>query len=185
VNIRQEREALKKRLQSKEHRIAFVSATVAQTIPLQMRALRLSKYRNWTQKQLSQIAQVKQSWVSNCENPKYDKFSVRTLKKFAAAFDVGLVVRFVPFSELVESEVNMSEKSLEVPNFENEKDYFKETCEPMEEAYVPPPPGYNKGLGNNITYMADYIGSRENKGLANLGTERISTKGDTNEVTFG
>ena len=72
---------------------------------------------------------MKQSWVSNCENPKYDGFSLRTLKKFASAFDVGLVVRFAPFSELAEWELNMSPESLEVPSFEQEEEYFKEKAE--------------------------------------------------------
>ena len=52
MDINQEREALRKSLQSRERRVAFVSATVDQTIPFQMKALRLAKHRNWTQKKL-------------------------------------------------------------------------------------------------------------------------------------
>lgn len=125
MNINQEREAFKKRLQSKEHRDAFVSASVDQTIPFQVRALRLAPQRNWTQEELAHRADMKQERISACENPNYGRFSLRTLKQLAAAFDVALIVRFAPFSELVEWETNLSSESLEVPNFDQE-DYFKE-----------------------------------------------------------
>jgi transcriptional regulator with XRE-family HTH domain len=121
-----EREALRRRLQDKEHREAFVSAIVDQTIPFQIRALRLAKHRNWTQKELAQHAGMKQERISVCENPNYGNFSLRTLKQLAAVFDVGLIVRFAPFSDLVEWEVAMSNESLEVPSFEQE-DYFKKS----------------------------------------------------------
>jgi len=43
----------------------------------------------------------------------------------ASAFDVGLVVRFVLFSELVSWEINLSPESLEVLSFEQES-YFQD-----------------------------------------------------------
>lgn len=125
MNTSQEREALKKRLHNREHREAFVSACTDQTIPLQIRALRLAKDRNWTQEELAKRACMKQERISACENPNYGKFNIGTLKQLAAAFDVGLIVRFAPFSELIEWEVNMSPESIEVPSFDQE-DYFKD-----------------------------------------------------------
>jgi hypothetical protein len=41
-------------------------------------------------------------------------------------FDVGLVIRFVPISQLVEWELNLSNDSLSVPSFGDEP-YFKES----------------------------------------------------------
>lgn len=127
MTISQEREEIKQRLKDKRHREAFVSATVDQTIPFQIRAMRLAKHRNWTQEELAKKAGVKQEWISKCENPSYGKFSLQTLKQFAAAFDVALVVRFVPFSELAEWEINMSSDSLEVPCYDQDP-YFQETA---------------------------------------------------------
>ena len=120
-----EREALIKRLRSKKHRDAFVSAYVDKTIPFQIRALRLTEERNWTQKELASRAGMKQERISVCENPNYGRFSLQTLKQIAAAFDVALIVRLAPFSELVEWESNLSPESLEVKNFDKEE-YFKE-----------------------------------------------------------
>ena len=120
-----ERKALIKRLRSKGHRDAFVSAYVDKTIPFQIRALRLSEDRNWTQKELASRTGMKQERISVCENPNYGRFSLQTLKQIASAFDVALVVRFAPFSELTEWELNLSPESLEVENFDKEE-YFKE-----------------------------------------------------------
>lgn len=128
MNTNHEREALKKRLLNKKNREAFVSACVDQTIPFQIKALRLAEERNWTQKELAARARMKQERISVCENPNYGRFSLQTLKQLAAAFDVALIVRFAPFSELVEWESNLSPESLEVKNFDKE-DYFQETQE--------------------------------------------------------
>ena len=126
MNTNHEKEALRKRLLNKNNREAFVSACVDQTIPFQIKALRSSEERNWTQQELASRAGMKQERISVCENPNYGKFSLQTLKQLAAAFDVGLIVRFAPFSELVEWESNLSPESLNVKNFDKEEDYFKE-----------------------------------------------------------
>lgn len=126
MNTNNEREALIKRLANKKHREAFISASVDQTIPFQIRAMRLAKDRNWTQEELASRARMKQERISTCENPNYGRFSLQTLKQLAAAFDVALIVRFAPFSELVEWESNLSPESLEIKNFDKEEDYFKE-----------------------------------------------------------
>lgn len=124
MDINHEREAIKKRLLNKKHREAFVSATVDQTIPFQIKSMRLSEERNWTQQELAKRAGMKQERISVCENPNYGRFSLQTLKQIASAFDVALVVRFAPFSELTEWELNLSPESLEVENFDKEE-YFK------------------------------------------------------------
>lgn len=127
MNTNNEQEAaIKKRLLNKKHREAFVSASVDQTIPFQIRAMRLAKDRNWTQQELASRSGMKQERISTCENPNYGRFSLQTLKQLASAFDVALIVRFAPFSELVEWESNLSPGSLEIKNFDKEEDYFKE-----------------------------------------------------------
>jgi len=68
---------------------------------------------------------MKQERISLCENPNYGKFSLQTLKQLAATFDVALIVRLAPFSEVVEWELSLSPESLEVENFDKEE-YFKE-----------------------------------------------------------
>jgi len=57
----------------------------------------------WTQEEFANQLGIKhQNNVSaRLENPNYGKHTLTTLKKIAAACDVGLVVWFIPFSRLV------------------------------------------------------------------------------------
>ena len=65
-----------------------------------------------------------QETISRLEDPNYGKLTLKTLKRLASAFEVGLMVRFVPFSELVEWELIIRTNSLEVLSFD-EDSYFK------------------------------------------------------------
>ena len=121
MNKRKER--LLEELKSKGYREAFVAELIDTAIPFQIRALR--KQRNWTQKELSNILGMKQERISVLEDPNYAKLSLSTLKRLASAFDIGLLVRFVPFSDLVKSELDLSPASLEVKSYKNDH-YFTE-----------------------------------------------------------
>jgi transcriptional regulator with XRE-family HTH domain len=124
MNIFKRRRKLMTELIEKEYRDAFVSSHIDIGIPFQVRALR--EQRGWTQKELAQSAEMKQERISAIENPNYkNQFSLKTLKRLASAFDVGLIVRFVPISELVEWEIKLSPEALKVLSFK-EDPYFKE-----------------------------------------------------------
>lgn len=68
----------------------------------QIRALR--ERDSWTQAQFAEKVGIKHpnNVSARLENPQYGKHTLTTLKKIAAACDVGLVVWFVPFSRLVD-----------------------------------------------------------------------------------
>lgn len=110
-------------LDDKEYREAFVEENINIGIPFQIKALR--KQRNWTQKDLAERSGMNQARISLLENL-YESFSLTTLKKFASAFDVGLIVRFSPISEIVDWQLNLSSDSLEVPSYD-EDEYFNES----------------------------------------------------------
>lgn len=109
-------------LKNKEERDAYVSSSVDVGVAFQIRALR--EQREWSQTQLADKAKMQQERISTLENPSHSP-TLSTLKKLASAFNVGLIVRFSPISELVKYELNLHLKSLEVPSFD-EEDYFKE-----------------------------------------------------------
>ncbi len=80
-----------------------------------------------SQEELAEKVGMNQNAISRLENPFYGKPTLTTLKRLAAAFDVGLVVRFVPFGELVDwvtgtPHINrgLSAESLSVPSFQIE-----------------------------------------------------------------
>ena len=97
----------KKAMKDKEYRDYFVEEHIRTGVPFQIRALR--EKAGWKQKELGNRANMKQERISVLEDPDYSKFTISTLLKLASAFDVGLTVRFVPFSKVLMEEINLSE----------------------------------------------------------------------------
>ena len=77
-----------------------MESNISKSLAFQTRALR--EREGWSQQYLAEKIGTNQNAVYRAENPNYGKQTITTLKKIAAAFDVALVVRFVPFSELVD-----------------------------------------------------------------------------------
>ena len=98
----------------KDYREAFVASQISTGIPFQIRALR--KQFNWSQKDLAEATQMLQPRICAMEQAGYGDFTLSTLKKLASAFDVGLLVRFAPFGELVNWTDNFSPDTYSVPS---------------------------------------------------------------------
>ncbi len=107
-------------LSDKEYRDAVVDAEIDEVIAAQLRQMR--EMRGWTQKDVGDRAEMAQATVSLLENPNYGKYTLRTLKRLASAFDVALMVRFAPFSELARRMASLSSADLAVPSFKDEAD---------------------------------------------------------------
>lgn len=122
MNTIERKEKLKAQIKDKKYRDSFVSEHIDTGIPFQIRALR--KQRKWIQKELADRTGMAQERISLAENPNYSRFNLKTLKKIASAFDVALIVRFVPISELVEWELNLSSEALETVSYDQDP-YFK------------------------------------------------------------
>ena len=98
--------AIWKKLRNKEYRESFVASQISNTIAAQIFLLR--EARGWTQAEVAAKAGMKQSRISDLEDPNYENYQTRTLLKLASAYDVGLIVRFVQFSELAKWATNLS-----------------------------------------------------------------------------
>jgi hypothetical protein len=68
-----------------------------------------------------------QNAISRLESSTYGKATVTTLKRLASVYDVALIVRFVPFSYLVDwvsgipqVDFGISSSSFDVPSFDND-----------------------------------------------------------------
>jgi transcriptional regulator with XRE-family HTH domain len=94
------RTELTKKLVSKKYRYVFTDDRIRRGLPLQIRAIR--EARGWNQKQLGDAAGIPQANVSRIENTREKFLSFQTLLRIAEAFDMALVVKFAPFSELEE-----------------------------------------------------------------------------------
>jgi transcriptional regulator with XRE-family HTH domain len=120
MNIMKRRQRTIEDLKDKEYRDAFAIEHIDTGIPFQIRALRKQKDRKWTQKELAKRARMAQETISRIENPNYGKLTLKTLKRLASVFDVALMVRFVPFSELVGWELSLTPASLEAVDFDKD-----------------------------------------------------------------
>lgn len=90
-----------KKFAQKGYREAFVKRNIISALAHQIRLNR--KSRGWSQKELAERVGSKQSVISRYEDPAYGKHSLSTLLEIANAFDVGLEVKFTPFSRLIGS----------------------------------------------------------------------------------
>ena len=107
--------AHKERLGSKAFRDAYVEKHLHTWIAYQIKTIR--EQRQWSQAELAQRANKPQSVVSRLENPDYGRFTLRTLMDLASAFDVALLVKFVPFSELAGRNLDLSPAAMQVVEF--------------------------------------------------------------------
>ncbi|GEM_PF-467349 len=104
--------------QDTEFRHLYLSAHIKELIALQIRTMR--EKREWTQGDLGARAGMAQERICAMEDPGYSGTTLKTLKRLAAAFDVALIVRFCPFSELTEWVANLNPDKITPLSFEQE-----------------------------------------------------------------
>src|SRR5437867_6601772 len=125
------RQRLIEKLKRKKYRDAYVVDHIKTWIAYQIRANR--EERGLNQTQLGKRAGRKpQNVVSRLEDPDYGKYSIQTLLKIASAFDVALLVKFVPFSRWVREYDDVSPEKLVVKEFDEDDEMLKEWA--LEEA---------------------------------------------------
>lgn len=118
MTIANKREQIWQSLSDIEYRHQFVEEEINVGIAFQIRSLR--NRQKLKQDNLADLLGVTQPLVSSWENPNYGKYTLGTLKELAKAFDVGLLVRFVPFSTLVDWTVNLTSDIIAPPSFGEE-----------------------------------------------------------------
>lgn len=106
-------------------RAKFVASHIDKGIAFQIRALR--DRQELSQEALAAKVGMNQNAISRLESPERGRPTITTLKRIAEAFDVALVVRFVPFSKLAKwvagvpfVEEGLSSETLAAPKFEEE-----------------------------------------------------------------
>ena len=111
-------------LQDIEFRKQLIDEHINVGIAFQIHGLR--KRQGLKQKQLAEkLGEKKQPLISSWENPNYGKYTLATLKDLAKAFDVGLLVRFVPFSKLTDWTLNLTSDVIAPPSFSEEQSHVK------------------------------------------------------------
>lgn len=118
TNLIRYQQIISRLARGKEYRESFVENEITVGVPFQIRAMR--EDRGWTQKDLGERTGKRQSVISQLESPGYGKLTLTSLRVLADAFDVGLMVRFVPFSELAWRGASISVIDHAVPSFRDD-----------------------------------------------------------------
>jgi len=109
---------LEGKLQDHAYRTAFVASQINVGIPFQIKAL--MKTRGWTQEKLAERTGMLQPRISAILRPGKVRLNIETLRRFAEAFDCGLLVRFAPFSELARWSDTFNPERFDVPAFKDD-----------------------------------------------------------------
>jgi transcriptional regulator with XRE-family HTH domain len=109
---------LRKKFSDKEFAHAYVDEFLNMSIATQLKVLR--EQQELTQKRLAELAGMKQERISVLENVNYSSWSINTLRKLAAAFDVRLRVSFETFGSCLAEMENFTRESLERMSREKE-----------------------------------------------------------------
>lgn len=140
-------------IRNKEYRHGLVNAQIEVDLPLQIRALR--KQLVGTQSELSRLTGMKQARISDMEKPGKVHFSLETLRRLAEAFDVAFVVRFAPFSELLDWSGKFSPDTFQVRSFTEELRDASASAEEIAVADQHPMPSL-AGLGLSPEHQAQW-----------------------------
>lgn len=153
------RDSIVAKLENKAYRDAYVEANLIQGLAHQIRVNR-SK-RKWSQADLAGYCggKTKQEAISRLEDPAYGRYTIKTLLKLAAAFDVALLVKFVPFSKFLIETSDKSETCLMAASFQDEDLYLRQATVTLTMQESP------------------YLGVQNMKDIASLRAGFISTSG--------
>ena len=107
------------KFENKEFRDAYMEGHVRATIPTQLRLIRESQ--GLTQAGSASLMGKPQSTISRIENTEYGALSLTTLIEAAQAYGVGLIVKFVEFSEFLKAYSDLSPANLTPRKYEVEQ----------------------------------------------------------------
>ena len=112
-----------KLLNDRKSRASYIKAKLGVLVPAQIRALRLNSTSPAMPKQndLAREADIHQSRISMFETPGTANMTLETLAQLASALRVGLVVKFVPFSEMLRWENDFRQDTFDVLRLEEDE----------------------------------------------------------------
>jgi transcriptional regulator with XRE-family HTH domain len=95
-----------------EYAHSYMESHTVSRLAAQIYALR--KQRGWSQAELAERAGIAQERVSKIESADFDSLTMKTLHKFARAFDIDLRIAFVSFSAGILDVAKLDPVKLEV-----------------------------------------------------------------------
>jgi transcriptional regulator with XRE-family HTH domain len=104
-------------------RVSYTKAKINVNIASQIKALR--RRRDMKQIDLAREAEMRQSRISAIERPGASGLTVETLVRLASAFRVGLIIKFVPFSEMLRWDNSFCQDLFEVTKIDEDIEFIK------------------------------------------------------------
>jgi putative transcriptional regulator len=115
------REKLVKKLkENKEFRDSFAMEFVKNSIPSQLRDLR--DQRGWTQDELGKATKKPRNVITRLENPNNNIPNIYTMLEMAWGVDAALLVKIIPFSELLKEYENSDPERFFIHGINDEKE---------------------------------------------------------------
>jgi transcriptional regulator with XRE-family HTH domain len=139
------RKGLADELKDPEARRDYADEFLSSYIALQIKTLR--QQRGWSQAELAQRAGMKQSRISAMEQADYSGWSLRTLQRLAAAFDLAFVAGFESFGRMLDSMTSISRAGLERPSFDEDPAFREKPEAEGEVRKTRQPPASKKTAG--------------------------------------
>jgi transcriptional regulator with XRE-family HTH domain len=119
MNDGSRKELIKDIISDKEFRHFWNETYLRQNIPFQMKTMRTE--RGLRQIEAAAILGKGQNGLSRLESPAYGRLTLQSLLEVARGYDVGLIVKFVPFSSLLREYEDVSFNALSAPSPDAEK----------------------------------------------------------------
>jgi len=110
--------------QDKETRHIYAENFLNTFIATQLKVLR--EDREWTQQQLAEETGMKQERISVLEDVNYESWTIKTLKRFAWAFDLVLSIKFENFGTFLKDYDSFSRDNLKRLSFDKDPVFHPE-----------------------------------------------------------
>jgi transcriptional regulator with XRE-family HTH domain len=111
---------------NRKTREAYIRSKVSTNVASQLRAVR--RREELTQEGLAELSEMKQSRISAMERPG-TRWNIETLVRLVAALRVGLVVKVVSFSEMLNWENEFSQDEFNVITIDGDVEFRRERRE--------------------------------------------------------
>lgn len=111
-------------LVSTDSRASYIRSKLSVLVPSQIRSLRL-KSKMARQSDLAREAKMQQSRISMFETPGAANLTLDTLSRLAAVFNVGLIVKFAPFSEMLRWENEFNQDTFNVTKLNEDVEFLQ------------------------------------------------------------
>lgn len=112
------------KFQNEDYRYAYDEEFSYARMAMQIQSIRESQ-DNMTQKELADLAEMRQSRISELENVNYSMWTVSTLRRIARALGVRFSFKFESWSELLPEIEKNDREHLVRPRFEKDETFAK------------------------------------------------------------